>query len=95
MIQEIEGGVHLIDFLLRGPDFFLVEARVLRLKNACQVQMIIKKRQTEKLKPWLPRIAYIDFREDGITCEGARQRSPTIETQEVRPLRGERLCLCD
>jgi hypothetical protein len=29
MVQEIEGGVHLIDLLLWGPDLFLVEARVL------------------------------------------------------------------
>ena len=47
------------------------------------------------LKPWLPRRAYSDFRIDGITCEGARKRSPTIETQEVRPLRGEGLRLSD
>jgi hypothetical protein len=47
------------------------------------------------LKPWLSRIAYSDFREDGITCEGASKRSPTIETQEVRPLRGEWLRLGD
>jgi hypothetical protein len=38
MVQEVEGGVHLVDLLLRGPDLFLVEARVLRLKNACQLQ---------------------------------------------------------
>ena len=29
MVQEIEGRVHLIDLLLRGPDLFLVEAGVL------------------------------------------------------------------
>jgi hypothetical protein len=29
MVQEIEGGVHLIDLLLWGPDLFLVEAWVL------------------------------------------------------------------